>query len=176
MRYKLVPIERLTDEQWKQAWDVMYSLKLARHMGSDPAHIVKPPLLTFYCNIMDAVEAGRFKAWALLDEHGTYLGHTVLDKSTGEWELGVVIANEELWSSGLGVKMALYGLRHVFDVEGSDWAIVFTNGRDPRVHDMVERGGFQRFMHFRIMSRETWERLWKDRASRILRDFDAQEE
>lgn len=171
---KLVPIEKLTDDQWEQAWNVMYSLKLARHMGND-TWIQKPDLLSFYNNIMDAVEAGRFKAWGVIDEYGDYHGHTVLDKSTGEWEMGTVLANEELWSSGIGVRAAAYAMRWAFEEDGANWVIVFTNGRDPRVHSMVERAGFEKFMHFRVMSKRTWNERWKDRVDRIVRGLDAQE-
>lgn len=165
---RIVPIEELSDAHWADAHKAMYDPKLAEHMGSDPNLIRTPPSLEqFYMNVMDAVEAGKFKAWALLDDDDTYVGHTVLDKSSGEWESGTMLWNPQHWGSGLGVRATLYALRWAFETDGADWVIAFTNGVDPRVIRMHEKAGYQRFMHFWIFSRHTWETRWADKAGRL---------
>ena len=141
----------------------MFSLKLARHMGSDPALMPpKPPLQAFYNDVMDRIEAGTLKVWAILrgDE---YVGHTILDKTNGEWELGTVLADDSLWGSGIGVRSSLHALKWAFEIDGANWVMAFVNSRDPRVKDIVERGGFKPFMHFWLMTRETWDAKWRRR-------------
>ena len=170
---KLVPVERLSDQQWQAAWDMMYDLKLTRHIGTENPQ-PKPPLQVFYNEMMDAVERGTLKAWGVVGEDGTYHGHTVLEKSTGEWEMGTVLGNEELWGSGIGFRAAMYALRWAFD-HGAQWALAFVRSRDPRVAEMVEKVGFKKFMHFYVLSRETWDERWASKVDRILRDLDAQE-
>ena len=163
----LVPIENLSDTQWQEALEGFYSLKLHRQMGSDPNYVpTKPDVLTFYNTVMDGVENGVYRAWAILRD-GHYVGHTILDKSSGEWEMGTALADESLWSSGYGVKAALHAMRWAFEEDGAGWVIAFTQGKDPRVKDMVERGGFKRFAHFWIMSSETWDAKWRPRMERF---------
>lgn len=163
----LVPIENLTDDQWRDAHDAFYSLKLARHMGTDAAQMPpKPDLLTFYSKVMDGVERGVFRAWAILRD-GKYVGHTILDKGSGEWEMGTALVDEGLWSSGIGVKAALHAMRWAFEEDNADWVIAFTNGKDPRVKEIVEKGGFRRFAHFWIMPKETWDAKWRPRMERF---------
>ena len=164
---KLVPIEQLSDENWAQAHDTMYDPDLAAHMGSDPALLQKPTLQEFYCNIMNAVEDGKFRAWALIASDGSYQGHAVLDKSSGEWEMGAVLKDPALWSRGYGVKAALHAMRWAFEEDHADWVIAFTHGKDPRVYDIVARGGFRPFMHFWAMPKEVWADKWARRMERL---------
>lgn len=162
---KLIPIEEFNDAQWEDIHRVMYDLKLARHMGND-AGIEKPTLQAFYNNLMDGVEAGTFKAWGIFD--GTqYKGHTVLVKTDGEWEMGTVLADEEMWSKGYGVKAALHAMRWAFEEDNAPWVVAFTNGRDPKVFDIVEKGGFKKLFHFWVMDRETWDARWRPRMDRF---------
>lgn len=167
MGYQLVPIEQLTDEQWATAHDAFYSLRMARHMGTDPAQMPpKPDLLTFYNMVMDNLEAGRFRAWVLFKD-GEYVGHTILDKGNGEWEMGTALFDEDLWHTGIGVKATLHALRWAFEEDGSDWVIAFVNSRDPRVKEVVRKGGFKPFAHFWVMSKETWDAKWRPRMERL---------
>lgn len=158
----------MNDAQWAKAHETFYSLRLLRHMGTDPNAIPeKPTLLNFYSNIMSAIEAGKFKAWAVLDANGDYLGHSILDKTSGEWEMGAVIADENRWSSGIGVKAALTALKWAFEEDGAEWVVSFVTSTDPRVKGMVERGGFKPLFHFHVMHRDTWYEKWHPRMGRI---------
>ena len=158
---KLVPVQDLTDEQWYHAYLTMFDRKLAYHMGVDPALIANPPkLIEFYQNIMGVIEAGKFVGWGIIDKNGEYLGHTILDKTCGEWEVGTVLADEELWSSGVGVRATLHALRHAFTELDTEWVVAFTQGKDPKVKDILLRGGFRPFMHFLVMHRDGWKERW----------------
>ena len=136
-------------------------------MGGDPAALPpKPPLLQFYSTIMDAVEAGQFMAWGIISPDDKYVGHTILDKSTGEWEMGTVLVDESLWGSGIGVRAALTALKWAFEEDDAEWVISFVNSKDPRVERIVQKGGFRKLLHFWVMDKPTWDAKWRSRMDR----------
>jgi hypothetical protein len=157
----LTPIEELTDRQWYDAYMTVYDRDLAFEIGTDPRLVMNPPtLVQFYENIMAAVNAGTFKAWAILDGD-RYRGHTILDKSGGEWEVGTVIPLDADRSTGAGVRATLHALRWAFLEDESEWVTAFVNHPNTdQVRDFLIRGGFRKFMHFYVMDRSAWETRW----------------
>lgn len=162
---KIIPIPELTDEQWAQAHEAFFSLKNARRMGTDPNLMPPTPtLLQFYSQIMDRVEAGTFMGWAAI-EGDKYVGHAVLDKTSGEWEFGVMIQDETKINSGLGARLTLKALRELFENTDAQWAMAFINATDPNVKTMAVRFGFRPFLHFYLLSRCMWNFKWGTRRT-----------
>jgi RimJ/RimL family protein N-acetyltransferase len=161
---KFVPITELSDKHWYQAYLTMFNPKLARHMGVDPLLIANPPsLVQFYQNLMNAHKEGRFMAWGIIRED-EYLGHTLLDKTCGEWEIGTVLKDEKLWGSGLGVRATLRALKWAFEEQDIEWVVAFTQGRDPKVPDLLRRGGFRPLFNYHVMHRDVWKQKWGRRS------------
>lgn len=159
-----VPVQDFDDRMWYEAYLTVYNKDLAFHMGVDPSLIANPPsLVEFYENITSKVENGTAMAWGVTRK-GEYQGHVILDKSTGEWEIGTVLKNRDAWGSGMGVKATLHGLKWIFEDQGSEWAIAWTRGRDPKVPEMLKRGGFRPFMDFLVMDKPTWNERWHGRV------------
>ena len=161
---EFVPVTEFTDKQWYDSYLLVYNKELAYHMGVEPSLIVNPPtLVQFYENITRAVDNDRFFGFAVMkdDEH---IGHVTLDNKIGEWEVGGVLRDPKMWGKGIGVKAVLHGLKWVFEEKDRDWAIAFTFGRDPKVRDMLLRGGFKPFSNFLIMDKETWLERWSRRT------------
>lgn len=159
-----IPVQDFDDRLWYEAYLTVYNKDLAFHMGVDPSLIANPPsLVQFYENINSKVEDGKAMAWAITRKD-EYQGHVILDKSTGEWEIGTVLKDEKAWGSGMGVKATLHGLKWIFEEADAEWAIAWTRGRDPKVPDMLKRGGFRPFMDFLVMDKPTWNERWHGRV------------
>ena len=159
MRY--VAIEEFDDQQWHDCWRVMYDPDLAAHMGVATELVATPPtLVQFYDNITKAVQEGRFQLFAAVSDEGKYLGHAVLDKRLGEWELGVVLRDRSDWGSGIGARLAMYALRWAFEEDGAEWVVAFTQGMDLNVPRLLKRGGFRPFANMLLMDRRTFIERW----------------
>ena len=159
MRY--VAIEEFDDQQWHDCWRVMYDPDLAAHMGVAAELVATPPtLVQFYQNIVAANEAGRFKLFAAIADDGSYLGHAILDKRIGEWELGAVLRDRADWGSGVGVRLALHALQWAFHEDEAEWVVAFTQGVDLNVPRILKRGGFRPFANMLIMDRRTYDERW----------------
>lgn len=157
---RLVPLSELSDELWEAAWRAMYDPKLGTYVGVAPELLATPPsLVDFYANLMAAHQAGVFDAWAILKDD-EFRGHVTLDKSSGEWELGCVLVRPSDWGSGLGVRAALKALKHAFVERGAKQVVAFTQGRDPHVRRILEKGGFLPVYHFWLMTDSTWRQRW----------------
>jgi RimJ/RimL family protein N-acetyltransferase len=163
---KLIPLDEMTPDLWYDAWTTMYDPGLADHMGVDPNLVRVPPTLKeFYQNIMDAHRAGRFMGWAIT-AGGVFKGHAILDKQLGEWEIGTVLVDPADWNSGLGARATLRACQWAFEEDGAEWVIAFTQGRDPKVPELLHRAGFRPFMHFHVASKDTWDARWRARRDR----------
>lgn len=161
---KLVPLDEMTPPMWFAAWNAMYDDFLGDHMGVDPALLAqKPSLEAFYENIMTAHQAGQFEAWAIV-KGGVYKGHTLLDKRVGEWEIATVLVDPDDWGSGTGVRATLHALKWAFETDEAEWVVAFTQGKDPRVVEILHRGGFRPLMNFHVLDSGTWNARWRARS------------
>lgn len=161
-----VPLKEMTPPQWFRAWQSMYDPAMGEHMGVDPALIAaRPTLEQFYENIMRAHESGRFQAWAI-EKGGEFKGYTLLDKTVGEWEVSGVLVDPRDWGSGIGARATLHALKWAFEEDSAPWVVAFTQGKDPRVPEMLHRGGFRPLMNFHVMDAETWDARWRARRVR----------
>jgi RimJ/RimL family protein N-acetyltransferase len=159
-----VPITEFTDKMWYESYLIVYNKEIAFHMGVNPQLIANPPTLTeFYDNISAAVEAGTGYGFGIIKD-GDLIGHVILDKRSGEWEVGTVLKDKKYWNSGIGARATLHALKWIFDEQEAKWAITHTFGRDPKVRDMLIRGGFKPFMSFLILDQETWKERWSRRV------------
>ena len=162
---KLVHLTEMTPPQWYQVWNAMYDPVLGAHTGVDPVLLAaKPSLEGFYENVMKGHQAGVFEAWAIIKD-GAYRGHTVLDKRVGEWELGTILIDPNDWSRGAGVRASLHAAKWAFEEAEAEWLLAFTQGKDPRVQEMLHRSGFRPLLHFHVMDRATWDARWRARRS-----------
>lgn len=153
---QLVHLNDMTPEHWFHAWNAMYDPYLADYMGVQEELVQnKPELPDFYRNITNAHAQGKFQGWAILKDD-EFRGYTLLDKTVGEWESGTVLANQEDWSTGLGVFPTFHAWRWAFEEDGAEWVVAFTNGTDPKVMRMHEKIGYKRLLHFWVMSRDNW--------------------
>lgn len=154
--YKLA--QELSDTEWEQLYHGSYNLKVIREMGGDGGD--KPPLQDFYNEQMDRIEAGDLVAWAIRkdDEH---LGHIMLVKSSGEWEIGVAIIDDERWGSGVGIRAGLYALGFAFEELGAQQVIAFSYGRDPNTKEQFMRIGFRPLSSFLYMPVEVYDTKWR---------------
>lgn len=161
MRY--VKLEDMSDSMWEASHKAYYSLELAREMGGVINE--RPPLQDFYNTMMDEIEAGRLIGWALIsDENDEYLGHTVLVKPHGEWEVGTALVSKSDWGSGMGVRATLHALRYAFEEMGAKQVIAFALNPSGVSKDYLIRGGFRPFLNFLLMPVEVWESRWKGRV------------
>lgn len=159
---RLVPLGELTDAHWFEAWRTVYDPALAMEVGTNPQLIMTPPtLVEFYRNLTGAMEAGNFMGWGIIDGD-RYLGHAVMDRTGGEWELGVVIPEQDDRHRGTGVRAALHALRWAFEDQGAEWVVAFVNHpHTDYVRDILTRGGFRKLMHFFVMDSATWDERWR---------------
>ena len=164
---KLVPLDEMTPEQWYRAWSTMFNPQVAEHVGVNPAIIAaRPSLEDFYQNVMAVHRAGTFEAWAILRGE-EFRGYTLLDKSAvGEWEIVTVLTDPADWGSGLGARATIKAVKWAFEVADSEWVVAFTQGRDPRVHENLVRGGFRPFANLLVLDRQTWDARWRARSNR----------
>lgn len=156
------PLAEMSDEEWAKAHEAFYSLKLTRKMGGNTDYVV-PPLQEFYNTMMDEIEAERLIGWAIIRE-GEYIGHTVLVKPHGAWEVGTALASEDDWGSGVGVRATLHALRHAFEELGEKQVIAFAYGKDGEARRYLERGGFRPMMNFLVMPVEVWDARWRGKV------------
>lgn len=156
------PLKELSDEEWAEAHKAFYSLKLTRKMGGSTDYVT-PPLQEFYNAMMDEIEAERLIGWAIIRD-GEYIGHTVLVNTPGEWEIGVALANEEDWGSGVGIRAGLYALRFAFEELGAQQVIAFAYNPDGEARGYIERVGFRPMMNFLMMPVEVWNAKWKGKV------------
>lgn len=153
---KMVPISEITDELWYEIYLTVYSKEMAYHMGIDPRLIVNPPpLVQFYESVMAQVEKGLGYGWAMVKD-GKYIGHVIMDKRSGEWEIATAIPDASN-RRGYGVKATYHAMKWVFDEQGDGWIIAYTQGKDPKVKEMLSKVGFKPFMNFMVFDRRTWE-------------------
>jgi RimJ/RimL family protein N-acetyltransferase len=160
---KFVPLDEMTPPLWYHAWNAMFDQDLGDHMGVNPEIIAsKPPLEVFYQRVMDSHAEGRFMAWAIVvgDE---FKGYTLFDKTFGEWEIGTVLIDPKDWGSGLGARATLKALRWAFEEQDIEWVVAFTQGKDPKVAELLHRGGFRPFLHFHVLDKPTWHARWRAR-------------
>lgn len=163
---KFVHLDDLTPPLWFHAWQTMFDPALGDHMGVDAALIAaKPSLEQFYENIMRAHEAGRFEAWAIT-KGGSFKGYVLLDRQVGEWEISTVLTDPADWGSGLGARATIHACKYAFEQLGAEWVVAFTQGKDPKVPELLHRGGFKPLMNFHVLARETWEARWRARRDR----------
>jgi RimJ/RimL family protein N-acetyltransferase len=164
---RFVPLEEMTPEHWYQAWSTMYDPKTADHVGVNPEiTAARPPLETFYVNIMNAHRTGIFRAWAILKD-SEFKGYTLLDKSAvGEWEVVTVLPNPADWGSGIGARATIHAVKWAFETDDANWVIAFTQGKDPKIPKILHRAGFRPFANFHVMDKETWDARWRARSDR----------
>lgn len=163
---KLIHLNDLTFQHWQTALDTMFSPTLGEHMGVDPNIIAhRPTLEQFYANIMDAHERNAFQAWGIIHE-GKLIGYTLLDKRIGEWEIATVLSDSSLWGSSLGARATLHALQWAFEDDEAEWVVAFTQGKDPTVREMLERGGFRPLANMLVMDKATWQTRWKARMTK----------
>jgi hypothetical protein len=164
MKIDYLPITEFSDRDWYDAYLIVYNKDLAFHMGVDPKLLANPPSLTeFYDSINGAVKNGTGYGWAV-KKGDEYTGHVILDKTTGVWEVGAVLKNPDNRHKGTGVRALMHALKWIFEEQDEEWAIAFTQGRDPKVHEMLIRGGFRPLMKFLIMDKRTWHERWAGRV------------
>jgi RimJ/RimL family protein N-acetyltransferase len=165
---KLINALDFTDKQWYDAHCATYNKDLGFHIGVDPRFIANPPsLVDFYKNITQAIENGTFQTWGIQSNNGEFLGYTYLDKSVlGEWEIGAALSKVEERGRGWGAKASLLTMKWAFETDKANWLVAFTQGKDPKVPEMLERVGFVPFSNFRIMSREAWDNRWLGRLNK----------
>jgi len=164
MTINFVPITDFTDKDWYEAYLVVYDKNLAYSMGVDPKLIVNAPSLTeFYDNIMSSVNKGTAHGWGI-KRGDDYLGHTILDKSSGVWEFGTVLKKEGERNKGIGARATFHAVKWIFEDQNEEWAIAFTRGKDPRVKEILLKAGFRPLMNFLIMDKRTWNERWAGRV------------
>lgn len=100
--------------------------------------------------------------WAIIDKDDEYIGHAILDKSSGEWELGVVVPDETRRGYGIGLRAAIYALNWAFKNEDTQWVVAWANhpGTD-FMRKFLTRAGFKKLMNFFVIDRPTFEKRWK---------------
>lgn len=162
---KMVPLTELTDDQWYDIKELMFDPSMGSHMGTNPQVLAaKPDLEDFYRMVKIAYETNRYNLWAITDSDGEFLGYVVLDKGTfNEWEIGAVLADPDMWSSGVGVKATLRAMKWVFEEDNAEWLLAFTQGKDPRVRNMLIKGGFRPLSNSLVMDKPTWNDRWAGR-------------
>ena len=165
---KYVPLSELSDEHWYEAYLTVYDRKLAQYMGTDPRFVVNPPsLVDFYNNITAHMQNGTFMGWAIVDDDENYLGHAILDKSTGEWELGVVVPDESRRGTGIGIRAAIYAMNWAFENPECEWVIAYANHPSTDfMRKFLIRAGFRKMMNFYVIDRPTFEERWKYKEDR----------
>lgn len=161
---KMIPMKEFTDELWYHAYKIFYDRDTNIIMGTDPALYVTPPtIVEFYEVASQKANNGILHAWLFLTPDDTPIGYVVLDKSKGEWELGIAIQDPEQRGKGYGVKAALRVLKFAFEELGVRWVTAFTQGTDLKVPKQIQRMGFEKLYHFWVMCPNIWERTWKGR-------------
>ena len=169
---KLVHLKDMTPDLWYHAWNAMFDPFLGDHMGVNPQLIAaKPSIEDFYRNVLAAHEAERLEAWAIVRD-GKFVGYTTLDKSVGEWENATVLADPKLWGSGMGVYATFHAFHWAFEVDGAEWVVAFTQGKDPRVARMHEKINYRRLMNFWVLDRGTWEADLRAKYERLKRRYE----
>jgi len=161
---KMIPVEEFNDEQWYHAYDIFYDHDTNVTMGTDPAiYTHKPALVQFYETVLQKVEQGVLKAWLFCNSKEEPIGYILLDKSKGEWELGIAIKDPEQRNAGYGVRATLQVLKWAFEEKNLKWVTAFTQGTDLKVPQMVKRLGFEKFYHFWVMTPQVWKDRWEGR-------------
>jgi len=162
---RIIPIEEFSDELWYAAYDIFYDRAANLIMGTHPDNYQTPPgLVVFYETASQKVRAGVLKGWLFTNSEEVPVGYIVLDKSKGEWELGISIKDPDERGKGNGPRATLQVLKYAFEEMKVPWVTAFTQGSDLSVPKQVERVGFQRLYHFWVMSPDIWERKWKGRV------------
>lgn len=157
-----IPLQDLTDEQWAQAHKAFYSLELIREMGGAvPDRTLS--LQEFYNWAHDEMEADKLHGWAIVDDE-EYLGHVLLVRPQGEWEVGVAIVDKSLRGSGVGVRAGLYALRYAFEELEAEQVVAFANNPDSGVREMLLRMDFKPMFHFLYINHDAWEVRWSRRT------------
>lgn len=156
-----VPLEEMTDSQWAASYTAFYSPELTEEMGGVvPDTII--PLQDFYNKTMEQVERGLLKGWAIVDDEA-YLGHVLLVRPHGEWEVGVALVGTETRGRGLGIRATLYALRVAFEELGAEQVVAFAHGSSGEAKGYLLRGGFRPFLNFLYMPKEVWLTRWAGR-------------
>lgn len=158
---RYIPLQEMDDSMWQEAHKAFFSLELNREMGGGGTEVL--PLQDFYNSTMDEIEAGNLVGWAIADGE-EYLGHMLLVRPQGEWEVGVALASKERRGSGIGVRACLYALRYAFEELGAQQVIAFAHNPNGVAGDMLLRGGFVSMFHFLYMNRDMWRARWGGRV------------
>lgn len=156
-----IRFEDLTDDQWAQAHKAFYSLELTREQGGTLPDVI-PSLQEFYNTTQDVIEAGNLVGWAIVDDE-KYLGHALLVRPQGEWEVGVAVADKQDRGTGMGLRAALYALRYAFEELEAEHVVAFANNPNGVMRDILLRGGFKPLFHFLYITKEGWEERWARR-------------
>lgn len=161
---RLIPIQDFTDELWYAAYKIFYDHDTNVIMGTDPSNYRTPPgLVVFYEVVNQKVANGILKGWLFTNSEDIPVGYIILDKTKGEWELGISIMDGEERRKGNGARATLKVLAYAFEEMKVPWVTAFTLGTDLSVPKQVQRVGFQKLYHFWVMSPDIWERTWKGR-------------
>ena len=159
---KIIPVTDFSDSDWYHAYKFVYDKETNEVMGTDPANYTNPPTIVgFYEMTTQKVEQGILQAWLFFSKDKP-VGYVLLDKTKGEWELGIAITDPDA-RTGIGVRAALHALKWAFEEKKLKWVTAFTQGRDLKVPQMMRRMGFEKLYHFWVMTPEAWESNWAGR-------------
>jgi len=161
---KMVPVSDFTDVEWYHAYHIVYDRETNEVMGTNPSlYVSPPPIVTFYETATQRVAQGVLQAWLFYSVKDIPIGYVLLDKTKGEWELGIAIKDTDERSKGYGARAALRALKWAFEEEHARWVVAFTQGKDLKVPQMVKRMGFEKLYHFWVMTPEVWDATWAGR-------------
>jgi RimJ/RimL family protein N-acetyltransferase len=156
-----IPVQDFTDTHWAQAYEIVYDVDSNQIMGTDPSIYATPPsLVGFYESVISRIESGTFQGWLFTGTTDDPIGYVVLDKSKGEWEIGISIKDSDERNKGYGPKAALKALKWAFEERNVQWVTAFTMGTDIRVPQMVKKMGFHKLYHFWVMPQSVWTDRW----------------
>ena len=161
---RMVPIQDFNDTDWYNAYQIVYHVETNEIMGTDPEIYTHPPTIVgFYEVATQKVEQEKIQGWLFYDSEDVPTGYVVLDKTKGEWELGIAIWDPEKRGTGIGVRATLHALKWAFEEKKLKWVTAFTQGTDLKVPQMIKRMGFEKLYHFWVMTPQIWDERWAGR-------------